>query len=82
MKQSQVSRLVRKLIVLSILVLCLGVFSFGFGEKETFAAACCSSCDSDYDSCITSCGDPAPSACIFFCNRQHNRCLSTCDSGC
>ncbi|HEX8091376.1 MAG TPA: hypothetical protein VF762_21155 [Blastocatellia bacterium] len=82
MKQSQIRALVRKLVVLSVLVVCLGIFSFGFAEKNASAAACCDSCDPSFDSCITSCGDPAPSACIFFCNRQYNRCLSTCDPGC
>ncbi|MFP5260715.1 MAG: hypothetical protein ACLGJB_02275 [Blastocatellia bacterium] len=82
MKQSQIRALVRKLIVLSILVVCLGIFSFGFAEKNASAAICCSSCDPNFDTCISGCGDPAPSSCIFICNRQYNRCASTCDPGC
>jgi hypothetical protein len=82
MKQSQIFRLVRKLTVLSILIVCLGIFSFGLAEKKTLAAACCDSCGPSYDSCVTGCGEPASGGCLSFCNRLFNRCLATCDPGC
>lgn len=82
MNNPQWQRLVRKLLFLGILVVCLGVFSFGFAERKASAVSCCSSCDPAFDSCITGCGDPASSACIDFCYRRYNRCEATCDPGC
>lgn len=82
MTRPEMSRLVRKLFTLGMLVACLCLFTFVSAEKRVAAAACCSSCDPAYESCVASCGDPAPSACLFFCERRYQRCLSTCDPNC
>jgi hypothetical protein len=82
MKQSQIQRLVRKLIVLSILVVCLGAFNFGYAGKKPMIQPCCSQCDPDFEACVTSCGDPASGACLTFCNGKYDRCQRICIPDC
>ena len=80
MNKPPVRRLIRKFAILGVLILCLGIFSFGSSESR--AAVCCSACDVNFDNCYESCGDPPSGACIFFCERMLNRCQSTCNPDC
>ena len=80
MNSHPVRRLLRKFAILAILVACLGFFTLSPSNGR--AATCCTSCQDNYDSCVTGCGEPASGGCLFFCQRLLNRCNSTCDPGC
>lgn len=82
MKQSQLSRLVRKLIVLSVLVVCLGAFNFGYAAKPALIQPCCSECDPNFAACVANCGNPAPAACYDLCISKQDRCYNICIRDC
>jgi len=82
MIRPEMSRLVRKLLTLGMLVACLCLFTMVSPGNRVAAAACCSSCDPAYESCVTGCGDPASSACLNFCERRYERCVHGCNPGC
>lgn len=71
-------RLSRRLMILLVLAAALLFAAPGPVERNALAAVPCEQCEADYNSCLTNCGDPAPSACLFFCNRMYDRCLRTC----
>ena len=70
-------RLARRLFTLLVLLAALAAATYGPAERTALAATC-EQCEINYNACVTSCGDPAPSACLFFCQNRYNRCLSTC----
>jgi hypothetical protein len=70
-------RVARRLFTLLILVAALAAATYGPAQRTALAAPC-EECEANYNACVTSCGDPAPSACLFFCQNRYNRCLSTC----
>jgi hypothetical protein len=72
-------RLARRLIILLVLAAALTATSSGPVERSALAVVPCEQCEENYNACVTSCGDPAPSACLFFCQNRYNRCLSTCE---
>jgi len=75
-----IGRLFGRLVMLSILT-CL--LAFNFGQTNSSAAACCSTCYPTWAACYDQC-DAAGGlgACYDFCDRQYQRCEDTCDSGC
>jgi len=68
----------RRLIILLVLAAALLATSSAPAERKALAFTPCDQCWEDYNNCVISCGDPAPGACLFFCEWQYNRCLSTC----
>ena len=83
--KTEMKRIVRKLMMLSVLAASLVAFSSGLAP--TVAAPlgfCCSvNCDEWYYECIESCGDPASGACESFCEHGYIRCTTReCNPGC
>jgi hypothetical protein len=72
-------RLARRLVILLALVAALAAVPSGPVERSASAVVPCEQCEVNYNSCVTSCGDPASSACLYFCQNRYNRCISTCD---
>jgi hypothetical protein len=83
--KSEIRRIVRKLAMLSALVVSLVVLNSGLPQAHAYAIGfCCSvNCEEMLENCYTSCGCPAPSACLTFCENRYNRCVFTeCDPSC
>jgi hypothetical protein len=71
-------RLTRRLIIVLVLAAALLTASASPAERKAQAFTPCDQCWEEYNNCVISCGDPAPGACLFFCEWQYNRCLQTC----
>lgn len=62
-------RIARRLIILTILVVCLGVAVFSPGVRKTTAIGCCSPCFNCYDSCDQLTTPEEVEACYARCQR-------------
>lgn len=80
----RIRKIVRKLLVLSILTTCLIVVNSDSGIEKARAAACCSTCDPYYRGCLNYCGICGcnQQLCIWQCGNGYNSCRSTCDPAC
>jgi hypothetical protein len=83
MLNAGIQKLIRKLSMLGILVVCLTVAS-SEGAKMAAAATCCSACTPNYHSCLNYCGICGcnQQLCIINCNNYRQNCASTCDPAC
>ena len=79
MFRTELSRLMRKVLVLAVLVTGLAVASSGLVENKAVAAICCEQCWINFDNCLNNCGDQT---CINGCNNTVNHCLQFFNSGC
>jgi len=79
MFRTEVSRLMRKVLVLAVLTTGLVIASMGVAENKAGAAICCSQCYINFDNCLNGCSDQA---CVDGCNNTLNRCVQFCNSGC
>jgi hypothetical protein len=87
-------KLLRKLVTLSILVMCLCVLTSGNHVVKTRAVTCCSTCTTNYERCLTrTCGcikispgqyncTHASSGCVSQCQLQFDQCDLSCDQNC
>jgi hypothetical protein len=66
--------LLRKLLLLAILVLFLGVTSFM--PEQTRAFTPCSACYPNYENCVAGCGEDTD--CWLWCEKNYRACLNTC----
>jgi len=83
--KAEIRRIARKFMMLSALVVCLIALSSGHSEaRASMPGMCCSvDCDEMLYHCYEQCGDPAPGACIFFCEWRYNRCVTVpCNPDC
>lgn len=71
-------RLIRRLMILLVLAITLLCASPSPVERKAVASTPCEQCEVNYDECLIGCGDPAPGACMFFCEWSYDRCLRTC----
>ena len=81
----EIRRIVRKIMMLSALVVCLVALSSSHSAaRASIPGFCCSvNCDDMLYECYEQCGDPASGACIFFCERRYNRCVTVpCNPDC
>lgn len=69
-------RLVKKLLTLSILVLCLGWALMN--ENNVKAMYCCDDCHDEYGACVTECGS-GNAPCLNDCRIMRNHCILFCD---
>jgi hypothetical protein len=72
-------KLTRRLLMLIVLVAAVVSLSYNPAERRALAVVPCEQCETNYNNCVISCGDPASGACLTFCQRQYNRCISTCE---
>lgn len=82
MSAIRIQRLLRRLLVLTVLLSALAFLSADFANRTAYAATCCSQCDPQLEACYQSCGDPPFGACLTFCQNRYNRCVNTCDPEC
>jgi len=83
--KAEIRRIVRKIMMLSALVVCLVALSSGHSAAgASLPGFCCSvNCDDMLYECYEQCGDPASGACIFFCERRYDRCVTVpCNPDC
>ena len=83
--KAEIRRIVRKIMMLSALVVCLVALSSGHSAAgASLPGFCCSvNCDDMLYECYEQCGDPASGACIFFCERRYERCVTVpCNPDC
>jgi hypothetical protein len=78
-------RMLRRLIVLTALLVCLGWFSFGDTGNQVAAAPCCDSCPGfnnpgeEIQYCADQCGGDTSGSCYTDClNNDVYRCYRTC----
>ena len=73
--KAEIRRIVRKIMMLSALVVCLVALSSGHSAAgASLPGFCCSvNCDDMLYECYEQCGDPASGACIFFCEHRYDR---------
>jgi len=79
MSRMEVSKLVRRALVLAVLITGLALSSSGLVGNNAGAAICCSQCYVNFDNCLNNCSDQA---CIDQCNVTLEHCTRFCDSGC
>lgn len=79
MFRTEISKLMRKMLVLAVLTTGLVIASTGVVENKAGAAICCSQCYINFDNCLNNCSDQT---CIDGCNNTLNRCVQFCNSGC
>jgi hypothetical protein len=79
MSRTEISKLMRRIMVLAVLMLGLAVASTGLVENKAGAAICCSQCYINFDNCLNGCSDQA---CVTGCNNTLNHCTQFCNSGC
>jgi len=79
MSKPEKGKLFRKLLMLSVLCLCLAGFSFGSAGRSAAAFDCCTDCDARYQTCMNACvNDPEPSACYLLCENHEYACRDRC----
>jgi hypothetical protein len=79
MFRTEVSKLMRRFLVLATLTIGLAVASSGLVENKVGAAICCDQCWINFDNCLNGC---STQACIDGCNATLNNCHRFCDPGC
>lgn len=83
MLNTELQRLIRRLLVLAVLVGCLAVVaSTNLSSQTAYARGCCSECEAGLDNCLSQCSD---SACQSACFADYNRCyrnVGGCDPTC
>ena len=80
MSRTDVSRVMRRILVLAVLVMGLALASSGLGQTNAVAAVCCSQCPENFDNCLLLCNDDP--GCIAGCNSAWEHCNRFCDSLC
>jgi len=80
MFRTEISRVMRRILVLAVLMTGLAVASSGLVENKAGAAICCSQCYINFDNCLNNCNDDP--ACVAGCNNTLNHCVQFCNSGC
>ena len=80
MFRTEISRLMRKVLVLAVLTTGLVFASTGVVENNAVAAICCEQCWINFDNCLNNCNDDP--GCIAGCNNTVNHCMQFCNSGC
>jgi hypothetical protein len=80
MFRTEVSKLMRRMLVLAVLITGLALASSGLVQRNANAAICCSQCFVNFDNCLNNCG--SNQTCIDGCNATLERCHRFCNSGC
>jgi hypothetical protein len=80
MFRTEISRLMRKILVLGVLTTGLVIASTGLIENKAGAAICCDQCYVNFDNCLLNCNDNQ--TCIAGCNATLNHCVLFCNSLC
>jgi hypothetical protein len=81
MLKPKLPRITRRLVMLSVLVVCLGMTVLSSGIRKTSAYPCCSPCFDCYDSCYGLPTNEEMNACYARCERLY--CTNPyCDPGC
>jgi len=73
-------RLIRKLVILSVLLAMPAAISFT-GGSHARAAICCSVCEQNFEQCEANCPPELPHGCQI-CTTQLNICERNCNPGC
>ena len=79
MFRTEISRLVRRILVLAVLTTGLVFASSGLVENNVAANICCDQCWINFDNCLNNC---STQACIDQCNVALQNCHRFCDPGC
>jgi hypothetical protein len=79
MFRTEISKLMRRIFMLAVLVTGLVLASSGLVGKTAGAAICCNQCYVNFDNCLNNCSDQT---CIDGCNTTLEHCTRFCDSGC
>lgn len=77
MLKTETLRLIRKLMVLSVLVLTLSLMSSGMFGGRAMAAVSCQQCEDNFDQCQFNCPDELPHGCNW-CNTAYRLCIRNC----
>ena len=77
MLKTETLRLVRRLMVLSFLVLTLTVMSSGAFGSRAMAAVSCQQCEDNFDQCQFNCPPELPNGCNW-CNTAYRFCIRNC----
>ena len=80
MFRTEVSKLMRRILILAVLTGGLVLASSGLVQNKAGAAICCSQCLENFDNCLLFCNDNQ--TCIDGCNSTLNHCYRFCDSLC
>lgn len=77
MLKTETLRLVRRLMVLSVLILTLTVISSGMFGSNARAAISCQQCEDNFDQCQANCPDELPHGCNW-CSNVYRNCIKNC----
>lgn len=80
MFHTEITSLIRRLLVLAVLITGLVFATSDFGGSQAGAAICCEQCFVNFDNCLNDCSDNQ--ACIDGCNHTLQSCHRFCDSLC
>jgi hypothetical protein len=80
MFRTEISKLMRRVLLLAVLLTGLALTSSGLVENNAGAAICCSQCYINFDNCLNNCNDNQ--TCIAGCNSTLEHCTQFCNSGC
>jgi len=76
MFRTEISKLMRRILVLAVLTTGLVFASSGLVESNVAANICCDQCWINFDNCLNGCSDQT---CIDGCNATVERCHRFCD---
>lgn len=79
MFRTEVSKLLRRILVLAVLVTSLALASSGVVENNALANIPCCQCWENFDNCLLGCSDQA---CVDACNAALEHCHRFCDPSC
>jgi hypothetical protein len=80
MSRTEMSKLMRRIVVLAVMITGLAFASSGLVQNSAGAAICCEQCYINFDNCLLGCNDNQ--TCITGCNNTLNHCVQFCNSGC
>jgi len=80
MTRTEISKLMRRAVLVLGLAIGLAFASSGVVEKKVEGAAiCCEQCYINFDNCLNNC---STQTCVDGCNATLNNCTRFCNSGC